>query len=118
MKAEKVFEDELGAEHWLDQLDKWPSEIVARSSMREFTGGLYSAGYMANLDSAGTGCEKIVIGRRVVYPKQKLIEWLKRRLLRSEFECQCEPYHSERKLRRCNCSESAERGQNHETEPE
>ena len=116
MKKEKIFEDEMEAEKYIDQLNSWPSEIVARSSMREFTGGLYSSRYMATLDSAGCGCEKIIIGRRVVYPKARLIEWLKKRLLRSTNDCKGELDHSGRKLCGCHRSHSLEGGQNGETE--
>lgn len=58
---------------------KWPSSIVARKNIREFTGGILSEKYMANLDSLGQGPPKIRIGRQVAYPIDDLIKWLEKR---------------------------------------
>lgn len=59
--------------------ENWPSEVVARRKIDEFTGGAYSRGTMANLDSKGEGPVRIRIGPRVVYPKNELVVWLMRR---------------------------------------
>lgn len=60
---------------------KWPSTIVARDRIAEFTGGLLSAGTMANLDSAGDGPPRLTYGtRKVVYPVDGLIAWLAARM--------------------------------------
>ena len=57
--------------------EKWPSGIVPRKSVREFTGGLYSPGYMGNMDSLGIGPEgAFCIGRQKVYPKYPFVDWL------------------------------------------
>jgi len=59
---------------------KWPSDLVARSQVKQFTGGLYSAGYLANLDSRGEGpAERVRIGQRVAYPVEALVQWLEAR---------------------------------------
>lgn len=59
---------------------KWPSALVAREMVSEFTGGLISSRYIANLDSAGHGVpDRIRIGRKVAYPIDSLIEWLEKR---------------------------------------
>lgn len=57
--------------------DRWPSTIVSRSKVPEFTGGIVSSRYLANLDSAGLGVEgAFKIGRQVCYPVDALIDWL------------------------------------------
>ena len=59
---------------------KWPSNIVAREEISQFTGGLYTSSYMANIDSQGAGPEgRIRIGRKVAYPIDALISWLEKR---------------------------------------
>lgn len=59
---------------------KWGSAIVARSQIREFTGGAISPGTMANADSQGAGPEgRFQIGRKTVYPVDALLEWLRER---------------------------------------
>jgi hypothetical protein len=61
--------------------NKWPSAIVARSRISDFTGGLLKPGTMANLDSEGDGPSEVVrIGRAVGYPVDSLIRWLERRI--------------------------------------
>lgn len=61
--------------------DKWPAPYVARSKTKEFTGGVYAPGYMANLDSLGEGPEgAFKIGRQTCYPVNPFIEWLIERL--------------------------------------
>ncbi len=60
---------------------KWPTSFVARTKIKEFTGGLYSPGYLANCDSAGTGPKGVFrIGRQNCYPVESLCEWLIARL--------------------------------------
>jgi len=49
--------------------DKWPTTFAARTQIKNFTGGLYSHGTIANLDSEGKGpYGAFSIGRHVVYP--------------------------------------------------
>jgi hypothetical protein len=60
--------------------DQWPSAYIARSEIKNFTGGVISKKYLANLDSAGKGPEgRIKIGRKVAYPVRNLIAWLESR---------------------------------------
>jgi hypothetical protein len=59
--------------------DKWPSSIVARRRIRDFSGGILGERYLANLDSQGEGPPKIHIGRQVAYPVDSLIEWMEKR---------------------------------------
>lgn len=60
--------------------DKLP-EIVSRKAIRDFTGGIYTTAYLANMDALGTGpSEKFKIGKKVVYTKDSVIEWLKNRI--------------------------------------
>jgi hypothetical protein len=58
---------------------KWPSSIVARKKVAEFSGGILSEKYLANLDSLGQGPERLHIGRQVAYPVDSLIRWMEER---------------------------------------
>lgn len=59
---------------------KWPSAVVARESVSEFSGGVLTAKYMANLDSAGQGPDGAIrMGRKVVYPVTSLVLWMEGR---------------------------------------
>jgi len=63
-----------------DMADKWPSEIIARTEVEKFTGGLISEKYQANLDSAGKGpAGRVRIGRKIGYPKYPYVAWLEGR---------------------------------------
>jgi hypothetical protein len=60
--------------------ENWPAPIVSRSDILRFTGGLISQRYIANLDSKGLGPkERVRCGRRVGYPVDVLVEWLRNR---------------------------------------
>ena len=60
----------------------WPSPIVPRTKIDEFTGGVINAKHLANLDCLGQGPPgKFKIGRKTVYPVDEFIKWLE---LRSE----------------------------------
>ncbi len=60
--------------------DRWPSPIVAREQIHQFTGGIYNPKYMANLDSQGLGPdERIRIKRKVAYPVDSVVRWLEGR---------------------------------------
>jgi len=60
--------------------DKWPSTIVSRSSISDFTGGAISPNKLANLDCLGKGPKNSFrIGRNIVYPISDLITWLEER---------------------------------------
>lgn len=70
------------AEKHFDALaKKWGSEFVAREKISEFTGGIISPRTMANLKVKGISPKYIIVGRKVVYPVQSLIAWLKTRLI-------------------------------------
>jgi hypothetical protein len=60
--------------------DKWPSSIVARRKVSDFTGGLLNEKTLANLDSIGQGPPRTRIGRLVVYKVSDLIGWLEARM--------------------------------------
>lgn len=56
---------------------KWPSSLVARERVADFSGGILRPGTMANLDRMGDGPKgRIRVGRKVAYPVQDLIEWM------------------------------------------
>jgi hypothetical protein len=60
--------------------EKWPSELVSRSEVARFSGGVLTPKYMANLDSQGDGPERMRIGRKVCYPVSSLVRWMKSRV--------------------------------------
>lgn len=61
--------------------NKWQSNIVPRSKISEFSGGVYSSGYMANLDSLGIGIEgSFKIGRQECYTVAATVKFLIDRL--------------------------------------
>jgi len=62
-----------------DMADRWDSELVARTQIERFTGGLLSAKYLANLDSDGMGPRRVKCGRKVGYPVNDLVKWLRDR---------------------------------------
>jgi len=60
--------------------DNWPSEIIARTEIKVFTGGLISPKYIANLDSKGEGPSgRIKSGRKTGYQKRSFVQWLRER---------------------------------------
>ncbi|NQT55745.1 MAG: hypothetical protein HQ551_05920 [Desulfobacteraceae bacterium] len=62
-----------------EMANKWPSAVVARTEMEKFSGGIMSGKYLANLDSQGAGPERITCGRKVAYPIDSLVAWLRDR---------------------------------------
>ncbi len=60
--------------------ERWPSAIVARHEVGKFSGGLIHPRTLANKDSLGEGPrDRIVVGRKVAYTVEALIEWLEKR---------------------------------------
>lgn len=58
----------------------WPSEIVWREKVGQFSGGVLDPKTMANLDSCGKGpAGRFRIGRKVVYTVEALIRWIEDR---------------------------------------
>ena len=55
----------------------WFSELVSRTSVEVFSGGLLNDKTLANLAVVGKGPKQIKIGRKIAYPKKELIEWMK-----------------------------------------
>ncbi len=61
--------------------DKWPTSFVPRPKFPDFSGGLYSTGYLANLDSSGKGPKGAFrIGRQICYPVESVCDWLIERI--------------------------------------
>ncbi len=64
---------------------KWPSSIVVRQEVRNFSGGLISDRHLANLDSQGAGPPgRFKIGNKVAYPVNDFIRWLESRVSRDD----------------------------------
>jgi hypothetical protein len=63
-----------------EMANRWPSSIVARENVREFTGGVLNPKTLANLDSQGVGPKgRFTIGRKVVYNVCDLLTFLESR---------------------------------------
>lgn len=91
MERRKIEESEILEQNHVFDLDvlihKWPSPLVARDQriLDQFAGGLLNARTLANADSAGTGPRgKLRIGRKVAYPVDSLVEWMKARRYSNE----------------------------------
>ena len=59
--------------------EKWPSQVVARSEVRLFTGGIISSKSLANAESLGTGPQSHRYGKKVFYDIDDLVTWLQAR---------------------------------------
>ena len=60
--------------------EKWPSAVVERQQLKEFSGGALNARTMANHDSRGQGIKgRINMGRKVLYPVNEVIAWMEAR---------------------------------------
>jgi hypothetical protein len=63
---------------------RWPSPVVARKAVGDFSGGTLSPKTCANEDSAGSGIEgRFLLMNQVVYPVDALVAWLKGRAAKS-----------------------------------
>ena len=63
-----------------EMADNWPSEIIARTEIKVFTGGLINPRYIANLDSKGIGpYGRFRSGRKTCYHKRSFVKWLRER---------------------------------------
>jgi hypothetical protein len=60
--------------------EKWPSSIVAREKIHEFTGGAIGPSRILNLETNGKGPPgKMKMGGKIVYPVKDLVRWLEQR---------------------------------------
>jgi len=63
-----------------EMVERWPSALVARRKVGDFTGGAISPKYLANLDCLNLGpSEKVVVAGHVCYPTQPFSDWLRAR---------------------------------------
>jgi hypothetical protein len=58
-----------------DLLSKLPA-IISRDHVEHYLGGVISAKRLANLDSLGEGPPRFLVGRKVAYRTEDLLEWL------------------------------------------
>lgn len=62
-----------------------PGGLIARNKIEELTGGILTARYCANLDSAGKGIpNRVRIGRKIAYPIDDTIKFLEERTSSAE----------------------------------
>ncbi len=61
--------------------NSWPSAFVARHKVGEFTGGIVTPGYLANMDNCTVDGVpgRFRCGRKIIYPVAELIQWLEKR---------------------------------------
>jgi len=64
---------------WRKNAERWPSDLVARSEVRAFSGGLLNPKSLANLDCLGLGPERVRVGAKVAYTLEGLVSWLEER---------------------------------------
>ena len=78
---QEIIANPIIKEHLNHLKNSWGSTVVARSKFGDFSGGAYSAGYMANLDSKGQGPEDaFMFGNKKMYPVESAIKWLADRM--------------------------------------
>lgn len=66
---------------FFDRLERELPPLVPRTHIHAITGGLVANKTAANEDNLGTGpAERVRFGLRVAYPKQALIDWLKKKV--------------------------------------
>jgi hypothetical protein len=62
-------------------IDRWGSGLVSRAQFRQFSGGLYSPGTVANADSQGNGIPRLTAkGQKCAYRVEDAAEWVASRL--------------------------------------
>ena len=74
-------EKEIIIEETLEQMRRaWPSPVITRRQVGEFTGGAISPKAMANIDSLGEGpAGRFRMGRQTVYRMNEFLAWLRGR---------------------------------------
>lgn len=62
-------------------ITRWGSGVVARAQFRQFSGGLYSPGTIANADSRGNGIPRLTAqGQKTAYLVEDAAEWVASKL--------------------------------------
>jgi len=60
--------------------ERWPSALVTRQKIEEFSGGAMSVRFITNMDKRGAGPKgRIRINGKVAYPVDQVILWLEAR---------------------------------------
>ena len=67
-------------EGMFDELREQLPALIAHAEIEKHLGGVISRGYLANLNCEGKGPRRIYIGRKVVYRREDLLEWLQSRV--------------------------------------
>jgi hypothetical protein len=68
----------------LDSLRRELPPTFTRATAAKMTGGLFTAGTLANLDYRGEGPGGSLIGRKMVYERESFVAWLERRMQRGD----------------------------------
>jgi hypothetical protein len=64
----------------LDSLRRALPPTFTRATAVKMTGGLFTAGTLANLDCLGKGPGGSLIGRKKIYERESFIAWLESRM--------------------------------------
>lgn len=64
----------------LEDLRNTLPPMLTRKDVSVYLGSLFSVSYLANLNYKGIGPKPTKIGRKVVYLRDDLIEWLEKRI--------------------------------------
>lgn len=71
----------MGNSIFSEMIDKWPSSIVSRQEIGNFSGGLLNPRTVANLDSLGRGPGgRFSLGRKVAYPVVEVVRFLEKNM--------------------------------------
>lgn len=64
----------------LEDLRNTLPPMLTRKDVSVYLGSLFSVSYLANLNYKGIGPKPTQVGRKVVYLRDDLIEWLEKRI--------------------------------------
>ena len=68
----------------LESLRRELPPTFTRATAAKMTGGLFTAGTLANLDCHGKGPGGSLIGRKMVYERESFVSWLEKRMQRGD----------------------------------
>ncbi|MDY0270645.1 hypothetical protein [Trichloromonas sp.] len=68
-------------EQIIRQIEQEAPPVLTRVEIERITGGAIKAKSLANMDCLGGGiAERLTMGRKVFYPREAFIDWLRRRM--------------------------------------
>lgn len=67
-----------------EMCERWPSAVVARTAVKEFSGGLLNPSSLAVAACKGDGPPQIRVGIKVIYRATDLTAWMRARVAKGE----------------------------------